>query len=352
MSDRPRILVIKLGALGDFILSYRAMTAIRAHHRDAHLTLMTIASLEGLARKTGLFDEIWIDRRPGLGRPLAWWRLARRLNGARFERVYDLQTANRTKRYFRLMGPPFARTRVPWSGHVPGCAFFHDNPRRDFIHTLERQAEQLAIAGIAAVEYPPLDLSWADADVSRHRLLDDGAPYVLLVPGGSAGHPEKRWPAARYGELAQRLVSVGCRPVVLGAGAERAACTEVVAAAPEAVNLCDDSPLLEIMALARDAAGAVGNDTGPMHLIGITGCPSLILYSGATDPALTRPRGPYEGPGALTPPPGVSAHTVATLRRQELAALTVDEVRSAMLLRERETEAAETAAATASPPSS
>ena len=347
MSDRPRILVIKLGALGDFILSYRAMTAIRAHHADAHLTLMTIAPLEDLARRTGLFDEVWIDERPSMARPLAWWRLARRLNGAGFARVYDLQTADRTRSYFRLMGPPFARQRPEWSGHIAAGSHFHDNPRRDFIHTLERQAEQLAIAGIAASEYPPLDLSWAWVDVARHRLLDDGAPYVLIAPGGSAGHPEKRWPAARYGELARRLVSVGYRPVVLGAGAERDACAEVAAAAPEIVNLCDNSPLLEVMSLARDAAGAVGNDTGPMHLIGVTGCPSLVLYSSATDPALTRPRGPYEGPGARAVPPGSPARTVAILRRQELSALTVDEVRTAMLLKKREIRPAGAAAPSA-----
>ena len=98
-----KILVIKLGALGDFILSYRAMTAIRAHHPQAHLTLMTISSLTGLAEATGLFDEIWTDDRPGLWQPLGWWRLMRKLNRAEFQRVYDLQTARRTQRYYRLL---------------------------------------------------------------------------------------------------------------------------------------------------------------------------------------------------------------------------------------------------------
>lgn len=331
----PRILVIKLGALGDFILSYRAMTAIRAHHRDAHLTLLTIPSLEELARATGLFDEIWLDDRPRMSDVAGWWRLQRRLNRARFKRVYDLQTSDRTRFYFRLMGPPFG-WRPEWSGHVRGCSYPHDNPARDSMHTLERQAEQLAAAGIQRSAYPTVDFSWVRADVSRHRLKEDGAPYVLLVPGGSAGHPEKRWPAARYGELARRLISIGYRPVVVGAGADHAACATVAAAAPEAINLCDASPILELMALARDAAGAVGNDTGPMHLIGAMGCPILVLYSGVTDPALTRPRGPYEGPGAARPPSGVGGgHTVSVLRRQKLDALTVDEVRSAMRLRNR-----------------
>jgi ADP-heptose:LPS heptosyltransferase len=330
---RRRILVIKLGALGDFILSYRAMTAIRAHHRDDHLTLLTIPSLEGLAEKTGLFDEIWTDTRPGWFDWVGWWRLGRRLNGAGFVRVYDLQTSDRSGNYFRLMRPPFTRARPEWSGNVRGCAYPHTDPRRETMHTLERQAEQLAIAGIARSEYPPLDFSWADADVSRHRLDQDGAPYVLLVPGGSAGRLAKRWLPGRYAELALRLISVGYRPVVLGTAAEKQACATIAAASPAVQNLCDDSPILDVMALARDAAGAVGNDTGPMHLIAAMGCPSLVLYSDASDPGVTRPRGPYEGPGAQPVPPGRSARTVSCLRRLQLGALTVDEVRGTMLLR-------------------
>jgi ADP-heptose:LPS heptosyltransferase len=335
--ERPRILVIKLGALGDFILSYRAMTAIRAHHRDARLTLLTIPGLRGLAETTGLFDEIWTDDRPAFWRLFAWWRLKNQLNGAGFARVYDLQTADRTGHYYRLMCPPFSKVRPQWSGNVAGCAFPHCDPARETVHTLERQAEQLSIAGIGAEEYPPLDTSWALVDVGRYGLgrdsSPDGAPYVLIVPGGSAGHPEKRWPAQRYAELAKRLISVGIRPVVLGTAAERAACATISSVSSAVVNLCDDSPILEVMSLASEAAGAVGNDTGPMHLIAAMGCPSLVLFSGATDPALTRPRGPYEGPGRRPVPPGGTPRTVAVLRRQELAALTVDEVRGAMLLR-------------------
>jgi len=333
----PKILVIKLGALGDFVLSYRAMTAIRAHHPQAHLTLMTVSSLTDLAKATGLFDEIWTDDRPGLWRPFSWLRLMRKLNGSEFVRVYDLQTAHRTQHYYRLMNWPFAQKEVEWSGNVYGCSHPHTDYKRETMHTLERQTQQLAIAGISAEEYPSLDLTWAEVDVSRHQLDEHGAPYMLMVPGGSAKHLEKRWPAKRYAELAQRLVSAGIRPVLLGAGAERAACAAIAAVSSAIINLCDDSPILEVMTLARRAAGAVGNDTGPMHLIAAMGCPSLVLFSGITEPKLVSPRSPYEGPGAALPPPGASPCTVAWLVRQELAALTVDEVRGAMLLRKSST---------------
>lgn len=327
-----RILVIKLGALGDFILSYRAMTAIRAYHDEARVTLLTVRSLEPLARAYGLFDEIWIDSRPGMFQPGGWLALARRLNGGGFKRVYDLQTSRRSGRYFRLMGPPFSRCQPQWSGIAKGCSHRHDAPDRTVKHTLERQADQLAVAGIGPDRYPALDLRWADADISRHAFTRGGGPYILLVPGASARHPEKRWPAQRYGELAVALADKGFTPVVVGTHEEAEAGAAVAAASGKAVDLCGDSPLLEVMALARGAAAAVGNDTGPMHLIALMGCPCVTLFSAASRVSMNRPRGPYEGPGAIPPPPGVAAETVTVLAEDDLSRLPVDRVLGALAL--------------------
>ncbi len=324
------ILVIKLGALGDFILSHRAMTAIRAHHRDAALTLLTIPSLAPLARATGLFDDIWCDDRPKATQPGGWLRLARRLNGAGFARVYDLQTSDRSGHYLRLMGPPFAARRPEWSGIARGCSHRHDAPDRTAKHTLERQADQLAIAGIGLADYPTLDLSWVPADISRHGFAGADKRFALLVPGGSAGHPEKRWPAARYGALAAALAEKGVTPVVVGTAIEADACAETAAGSPAAVNLCGDSPILDTMALARVAALAVGNDTGPMHLIAAMGCPCISLFSAASSPVRNRPRGPYEGPGAVVPPPGRSPDTVTVIQEGNLSDLTLERVVAAL----------------------
>jgi ADP-heptose:LPS heptosyltransferase len=326
------ILVIKLGALGDFIQAYRAMTAIAAYHKGDRLTLLTIPSQRELAKAFNLFDDIWTDTRPRLTQPWGWLGLARRINQAGFSRIYDLQASSRTGFYFRLTRPPFSFRRVEWSGIAPGCSHPHANPARTTLHNLERQADQLLYAGIDASWYPPLDTSWVRADVSPFG-LESGPPYVLMVPGSAPAHPAKRWPAVKYAELARGLAAEGYRPVVLGTAAEAETCAQVAAASPTVVNLCDRSPVLAIMALARGAAGAVGNDTGPMHLIATMGCPTLTLFSSATNPRNTRPRGPYEGPGAAVPPPGVDPVTTAVLRAGDLADLPVAEVRSALLLR-------------------
>jgi len=135
-----RILVIKLGALGDFVQALGPMAAIRRHHAGAQIVLLTMAAFAAFARRSAYFDEVWLDDRP---QPLAvarWWALRRRLVAGHFDRVYDLQTSGRTGWYFRLMGPG---PRPEWSGIVRGCSHPHRNPARVRMHTLDRQADQL-----------------------------------------------------------------------------------------------------------------------------------------------------------------------------------------------------------------
>jgi ADP-heptose:LPS heptosyltransferase len=300
-----RILVIKLGALGDFVQALGPFAAIRRHHAADHVTLLTTPPFEELARQSGYFDAVALDRRPPWWRPGGWLGLRARLRAGGFTRVYDLQTSDRSAAYFQLLRPG---PRPQWSGIAHGCSHPHDNPRRDAMHTLERQAEQLSLAGIA--EVPPPDLGWARAELSRLGL----APrYALLVPGGAAHRPRKRWPAARYAELARRLAAAGIEPVLIG-GAEEQPLLADIAADSGAHDLAGRTSLAEIAVLARGAAAAVGNDTGPMHLIAAAGCPTLVLFSDASDPALCAPRGA----------------AVQILQRPDLGELMVEEVESAL----------------------
>lgn len=304
-----KVLVIKLGALGDFVLALGPFAAIREAHPDAHITLLTTAPFEELARTSGYFDDVWIDSRPKPFAAGAWGALRRRLRDGRFERVYDLQTADRTGWYFRLMGPG---RRPEWSGIARGCSHPHDDPDRDSMHTVERQQAQLAAAGIADV--PPPDLSWMDADIEGFEL---SPPLFLIVPGGAAHRPRKRWSAERYGRIAADVHRRGLQPIVIGGDGERDLTRVIQSVCAHAVSLAGRTSFVDIAAIARRASGAVGNDTGPMHLIAAAGCPALVLFSNDSDPALTAPRGA----------------DVEILRRSNLSELPVAEVAAALRLR-------------------
>jgi ADP-heptose:LPS heptosyltransferase len=174
---------------------------------------------------------------------------------------------------------------------------------------VERQAEQLRMAGIEAFPEPVLD--WLDADVARFDLPE---PFCLLAPGGARHRPDKRWPAARYAALASALVETGVRPALLGTTEEAPLMAEVRAACADAVDLTGRTTLLEVAGLARRARLAVGNDTGPLHLTAAVGCPTVVLYSHASNPALCGQRG----------------RAVTILRKPSLAELAVDDVLAAL----------------------
>lgn len=307
-----RVLVIRHGALGDFVQSLGPMKAIRDFHKRARITLLTTPMLESLARGSGYFDDVWLDTRPPAYNLLALFALRRRLRSGRFDRVYDLQTSSRTARYWRMMGGT-GNSAPEWSGHVPGCSHPDPDPDRNEKHSIDRQRGQLAAAGILNV--PLSDLGWVTADVVRFEIVP---PYALLVPGGSAHRPEKRWPAEKYAALARRMVQRHCTPVLIGAAAERTVMDAITDQNPQIVNLCGETEIEDIAVLARSAVGAVGNDTGPMHLIAMAGAPSLVLFSGDSDPALCAPR------------PGLLGGEVNVIRRDNLQGLSGDEVEAAL----------------------
>jgi ADP-heptose:LPS heptosyltransferase len=283
VTGRSRILVIKLGALGDVVQALGPAAAIRRHHSGSAIVLLTTAPFADFLRAAPYFDTVWIDERPGPLDLAGLWRLRRRLRKPAFSRVYDLQTSARSNWYFRLLG---AR-RPEWSGIARGASHPHGNPARDAMHTLDRQADQLRAADI--LEVAPPELSWVRADLERFRLPER---FVVLVPGGAPHRPEKRWPIERYAALAGLLASRGAVPVVVGGAAERGLGAAIHAVCPAARDITGETGLAELAALGRRALWAVGNDTGPMHVLAAAGAPATVLYSSASDPALTAPRGP------------------------------------------------------------
>jgi ADP-heptose:LPS heptosyltransferase len=301
-----RILVIKLSALGDFVQALGPAAALRRHHRPDRITLLTTAPYAGLARATRLFDEILIDRRPRVIDIPGWLALRRELRAGLFDRVYDLQTSDRSSFYLRLLWPQ----RPEWSGIAWGCSHPHADLERDAGHTIDKQAEQLLMAGIHPVPLP----ACPDSTLPLPTPLV-GRRFALLIPGSSARHKAKRWPAGHYGALAQRLDQLGCLPVVIGAADETAIAAAIVARCPAALDLAGKTDLTLLARLAQAATLTIGNDTGVTHLAAAGGNPVVVLFSRASEPARCAPRG----------------RAVAVLQRPDLAELSVDTVLEAAL---------------------
>jgi ADP-heptose:LPS heptosyltransferase len=191
------------------------------------------------------------------------------------------------------------------------------------MHTLERQADQLRQAGIwpdAPTEpggAPAPDLSWILRRTKEARPVAGAAtprPYVLLVPGGSAHRPEKRWPVESYAQLAALLKARGLDIIIIGGPQESAMARQIQKAVGQARDLTGRTDFAQLAVLGAKAALTVGNDTGPTHLLAAAGAPTIALFSDASDPELCGPRG-----------------HVAVIRSPDLKALPVSTVASAAI---------------------
>ncbi|MGC8476848.1 MAG: glycosyltransferase family 9 protein [Acetobacteraceae bacterium] len=309
-----KVLVIKHGALGDLVQSFDALAAVRCHHRESELVLMTATEHAKLARLLPWPDRLWLDDRPPVWKPMSWWAIRRRFVEEGFRIVYDLQCSRRTGRYFRLI--PRAR-RPLWVGAARGCS--HPNP--DFsaggFSNRQKMAAQLATAGVPTPA--PADLSWFDADV---RGFDLPPRILLLIPGCSPHLPGKRWPTAHYAALARRCASLGLTPVLVGTAMDRDAIDAIRGAVPDAIDLGGRTTLAELAGVARRAEIVVGNDTGPTFLSAAVGAPTLMLMSAHTDPSTSAPAGPC----------------ARWLKCDDLAGLTVETVLAALPVRHPSTE--------------
>ncbi len=283
-----KILIIKLGALGDFIQALGPMAAIRRHHPDAEITLLTTKPFVSFGLACGYVDHVWTDIKPKWNNLKGWLELSRKLRTGRFERVYDLQNNDRTALYLKMIG---AR-HTEWVGAAPGASHRNNDPARTQGTALQGHVQTLALADIHDIVID--DLRWVKGDFA-HFINNEGLqkPYVLLVPGSAPERPEKRWPAENYARLARIIDDWGYQPVLIGTHHEEALAQRICALHPRTLNLTAKTALFDLVVLARYAAGAIGNDTGPMHLIAPTGCPSLALFSRSSLPHRHAPQGPH-----------------------------------------------------------
>ena len=263
------VLVIKHGALGDFVMASGRMQTVRRRHPDAHVALVTERSLVGLARSMGYFDEIVEDSRDY--RFSTWWRVIKRtIADRRWDVIYDLQSSNRTLCRYYPLALAATGNAMRWGRVAEGGLVFRTSTRKP------RYVPWFWLNRREDVEWLPPDLSMCHGGHENFSVLPER--YALLVPGCSAGNEHKRWPASRYRELTGVLAGMGLKSVVLGTKAEAKEVGEICSGNPHAVDFLGKSSIEDIPDLANGAAVVVGNDTGPVHIAHIAGARTVILF--------------------------------------------------------------------------
>lgn len=297
-----RVLVVRLGAMGDVLHAMPAVAALRARLPECHIGWVIEPRWAPLLRANAgaahtpampLVDAVHTANARGWARqPFAsgTWRamrvLRRELHAERYDLAIDLQGAVRSALIGRVSCAELVGEAEPreW----PARYFFRHRVPTCGVHVIEQAAEVVAEAVGLPLQpvLPPLPVDCAAA-ARAMSMLPDSRPLVLLHPG--AGWGAKRWPSARYGALAAALKAKGYAVAVNRAPGEEQLADEVVQVSGDAAFAVSTN-LAELIAMTRQSVLAIGGDTGPLHLACALGKPAVGIY-GPTDPARNGPWG-------------------------------------------------------------
>ena len=261
-----RILVVRLGAMGDIIHTLPAVASVKQSFPQAHIAWAVEEKWMPLLEGNPFIDERIGVRRRNLPNFLA---LRRRLRAKRFEFAIDFQgliksaiTAN-LARPDRIYGFHRSQAREPWA-----ALFYSSSIRTSATHVVDQYVELAAGAGATAIAR-----SFFIPEGRPEGKLPDG-DFVLANP--LAGWGSKQWPLESYLELAKRLDL----PLVLNVPSP-------IIAPGAFVHV---SGLPGLIHATRRATAVIGVDSGPLHLAAALGKSGVAIF-GPTDPARNGPYG-------------------------------------------------------------
>lgn len=296
---RPRrILLIRLRALGDVLLTTPAIRAMRRAYPDAHLAMMVRKNVAGAVEGNPNLDEVVVCD-PWYGESWAWTRklaeflrLVRHLKRRRFDLVVDLFGNPRSAWLTWLSGAPY---RLGYD--VRGRRFAYNLRKTRFLQEGERRREvdvHLDMIRVLGVEAGDKRLEIQIGEPHRRKVrafLEDrgiggGRDLATLAP--AAKWQAKRWKPAYYARLAALLTREGASVVVLWGPGERDLAERVASEAGSGVSVAPPTDLKDLAALVEASSCLIGTDSGVTHMAEAVGTPSVVLY-GPTDPRVWHP---------------------------------------------------------------
>jgi heptosyltransferase I len=294
--EQPRVLIARLGAMGDILHALPGVAALRQARPGWHIGWAVEPRWQALicADTVHLVNAKAWARAPFSPNTLREIRALRHeLRAERYDLCIDLQGAVRSAVIGRLASPE----RMIGEAHPREWAaryLFQEKVVTHGVHVIEQAVEVCA----AAIHEPlspvlPCLPVHQKAELWANEVLRDAGrrPVVLLSPG--AGWGAKRWPADRYGAVARELDRQGCLVLVNASPEERSIADEVLRSsegAAQAPDFSRDCSLERLIALTRRVSLVIAGDTGPLHLACALGKPVVGIF-GPTDPARNGPFG-------------------------------------------------------------
>ncbi len=273
-SAGPRILIVRLGAMGDVIHALPAVASLKHSFPGSRLTWLIEAQWAPLIEQNPYVDGIAIFER---GNPGAWMRSWRNLRAQRFDFAVDFQGLMKSALAASMARPD--RIFGFHQSHVrerPAALIYSNKTLPRSLHAVDRNLELAMDAGAASILRTfPLPDGAAEGELPQNG-------FVLASP--LAGWRAKQWPLAFYSRLATRLERELELPLVLNAPPGSGEFASISSAVPH------ESTVAGLIYATRRATAVIGVDSGPLHLAAALGKPGVAIF-GPTDPARNGPYG-------------------------------------------------------------
>ncbi|MDP3787057.1 MAG: lipopolysaccharide heptosyltransferase II [Candidatus Omnitrophota bacterium] len=301
-SRERRILLIRTDRIGDVLLSTPAIKAVRDAYPNAHIAMMVRPYAGDIVDGNPYLDEVILYDKDGEHKSIfATLKFAAGLRKKRFDLAIILHPTNRSNIIPFLAGIP-ERVGYDKKGGVFLTKRLKDVKHLGEKHEIDYNLDVLRAVGIEAKDralYMPVKAE-DERIIDRFFLLNDldkKDTIIAIHPGASC--PSKRWPAYRFGRVADELIDRHkVKIVIIGGPADIKTVKEAESGMlHRPIVLSEDHSLGEVAAILKRCKMFISNDSGPVHIAVAVGTPVISIF-GRLDPGLSparwRPVGPND----------------------------------------------------------
>ena len=298
-ADPPRnIVVVRLGNLGDIVVTLPVFHGLRRRFPEANMTLLTSPTRRGapgaeeVLEQDDTFDDMIVYYEDESVDP-AFLRRLRRAVLAREADLGLIIPGDRSR--FANLAKHFALLSSCGVRRIAGMRLIAPKDRQ--VNQVPFLMEQVAELGVAEIEpFPWIHITDDERDYARVQTGNTGAVSALRPVAGiqvGAKRQTNRWPAERFVDVGRALAAeYGARVVLTGSPPEREAAEDVRAAiAGDAINLAGETNVVQLAAVAEQCDVFVSNDTGTMHVAAAMGTPVVAVFSARDYPLRWHPYG-------------------------------------------------------------
>ncbi len=306
LNGKERVLIIRLGSVGDVLRTLPAVSAFRSCYPEARIDWVVQDLSEDIVRSFSSIDDVIVLPRkrwvrmikkpafyPRMFREITGW--IRALKRQKYEVVLDFHGILKSGIIGLLSG---AKKRVGFEkGYCKEFNYFftnfHIDPKDPRLNRVEKNLKLVHAVGCGR-PLPKVWLTPSHEDRERiEKFWEDiqpvNSPIIAIQPSSSRDTDFKRWFPERYARLCDALVeTLGATIILTWGPGGRSAVEEIQETMVQPSHIACSTSLMELSALFQKCDMYVGGDTGPMHLACFSGLPAVVIY-GPTDPRVNAP---------------------------------------------------------------